>query len=83
MDDVVALIAKSKKIMVLTGAGVSVRDFHDDCSFDRTDFGRAQQTSCGIPDFRSPTGLYARLKQEHWELEDPQQMFDLPYFKEK
>ncbi|KAL8276995.1 hypothetical protein RQP46_010630 [Phenoliferia psychrophenolica] len=63
VDDVVALIAKSKKIMVLTGAGVS--------------------TSCGIPDFRSPTGLYARLKEEHWELEDPQQMFDLPYFKEK
>ncbi|ORY70638.1 DHS-like NAD/FAD-binding domain-containing protein [Leucosporidium creatinivorum] len=63
VDDAVALIAKSKKILVLTGAGVS--------------------TSCGIPDFRSPTGLYARLKEEHWELDDPQQMFDLPYFKEK
>ncbi|BGP17410.1 hypothetical protein JCM10213_003307 [Rhodosporidiobolus nylandii] len=61
--DVVSLIQRSKKILVLTGAGVS--------------------TSCGIPDFRSPTGLYARLKEEHWELDDPQDMFDLPYFKEK
>lgn len=33
-----------------------------------------RQTSCGIPDFRSPTGLYARLKEEHWELDDPQQV---------
>ncbi|KAK4049202.1 NAD-dependent histone deacetylase sir2 [Microbotryomycetes sp. JL201] len=45
--------------------------------------GAGVSTSCGIPDFRSPTGLYARLKEEHWELDDPQQMFDLSYFKEK
>ncbi|SCV70312.1 BQ2448_1706 [Microbotryum intermedium] len=45
--------------------------------------GAGVSTSCGIPDFRSPTGLYARLKEEHWELDDPQQMFDLHYFKEK
>ncbi|SCZ87475.1 BZ3500_MvSof-1268-A1-R1_Chr2-2g04941 [Microbotryum saponariae] len=45
--------------------------------------GAGVSTSCGIPDFRSPTGLYARLKEEHWELDDPQQMFDLDYFKEK
>lgn len=41
------------------------------------------QTSCGIPDFRSPTGLYATLRVEHPELDDPQEMFDLAYFKEK
>ncbi|GAA5832524.1 hypothetical protein JCM11251_001358 [Rhodosporidiobolus azoricus] len=62
-EDVVSLIRRSRKILILTGAGVS--------------------TSCGIPDFRSPTGLYARLKEEHWELDDPQDMFDLAYFKEK
>ncbi|BGP33143.1 NAD-dependent histone deacetylase sir2 [Rhodotorula toruloides] len=61
--DVVDLIRKSKRILILTGAGVS--------------------TSCGIPDFRSPTGLYARLREQNslWELDDPQDMFDLAYFK--
>ncbi|GAA6022720.1 hypothetical protein JCM10207_008077 [Rhodosporidiobolus poonsookiae] len=65
-DDVVSLIRRSKKILILTGAGVS--------------------TSCGIPDFRSPTGLYARLKEDpllNAELDDPQDMFDLAFFKEK
>ncbi|BGP25611.1 NAD-dependent deacetylase sirtuin 1 [Rhodotorula toruloides] len=62
-QDVVDLIRKSKRILVLTGAGVS--------------------TSCGIPDFRSPTGLYARLREQNslWDLDDPQDMFDLAYFK--
>ncbi|GAA6010666.1 hypothetical protein JCM11491_003017, partial [Sporobolomyces phaffii] len=64
IEDAVSLIRKSKKILVLTGAGVS--------------------TSCGIPDFRSPTGLYARLKAEGtWELDDPQDMFDMRFFKER
>ncbi|GAA6062920.1 hypothetical protein JCM10212_007151 [Sporobolomyces blumeae] len=64
IDDAVASIRRSKRILVLTGAGVS--------------------TSCGIPDFRSPTGLYARLKAEgNWDLDDPQDMFDLSYFKER
>ncbi|BGP09149.1 NAD-dependent histone deacetylase sirtuin-1 [Rhodotorula toruloides] len=62
-QDVVDLIRKSKRILILTGAGVS--------------------TSCGIPDFRSPTGLYARLREQNslWDLDDPQDMFDLAYFK--
>ncbi|GAA6010683.1 hypothetical protein JCM10207_005796 [Rhodosporidiobolus poonsookiae] len=65
-DDVVSLIRRSKKILILTGAGVS--------------------TSCGIPDFRSPTGLYARLKEDpllNAELDNSQDMFDLAFFKEK
>ncbi|KAJ2664001.1 NAD-dependent histone deacetylase sir2 [Coemansia sp. RSA 1200] len=61
VDDVVGLLMKSKRIMVLTGAGVSV--------------------SCGIPDFRSPTGIYTRLNEE-FGLDDPQQMFDIEYFRE-
>ncbi|KAJ2613830.1 NAD-dependent histone deacetylase sir2 [Coemansia sp. RSA 1365] len=61
VDDVVELIKRSKRIMVLTGAGVSV--------------------SCGIPDFRSPTGIYTRLNEE-FGLDDPQQMFDIEYFRE-
>ncbi|KAJ1973759.1 NAD-dependent histone deacetylase sir2 [Dimargaris verticillata] len=60
VEDVVALLAKTRRIMILTGAGISV--------------------SCGIPDFRSPNGIYARLGQ--FGLDDPQQMFDIECFSE-
>lgn len=63
VDDVLSLLRTSKRIVVLTGAGISV--------------------SCGIPDFRSANGLYAALNREgKYELDDPQQMFDINYFKE-
>ena len=52
IEDVVHLIAISRKIIVLTGAGVSV--------------------SCGIPDFRSRDGVYARLAVDFPDLPDPQ-----------
>jgi len=58
---VVGLIAASRKIIVLTGAGVSV--------------------SCGIPDFRSRDGVYARLAVDFPDLPDPQAMFDINYFR--
>jgi NAD-dependent deacetylase sirtuin 1 len=61
LDDVVALIRRSRRIIVLTGAGVSV--------------------SCGIPDFRSRDGVYARLSVEFPSLPDPQSMFDIHYFR--
>lgn len=61
LSDVVDLISRSKKIVVLTGAGVSV--------------------SCGIPDFRSRDGIYARLSKEFPTLPDPQAMFDIHYFR--
>ncbi|KAK7048087.1 deacetylase sirtuin-type domain-containing protein [Favolaschia claudopus] len=39
--------------------------------------------SCGIPDFRSRDGLYASLKERgEYDLDDPQQMFDINYFRE-
>ena len=60
-EHAVELIHKAKKIIVLTGAGVSV--------------------SCGIPDFRSKNGIYSRLSE--FQLSDPQEMFDLEYFKFK
>ncbi|KAG0267602.1 NAD-dependent histone deacetylase sir2 [Mortierella polycephala] len=59
LQHVVDLLKSSQRIMVLTGAGVSV--------------------SCGIPDFRSPDGIYSRLAE--FGLEDPSQMFDLKFFR--
>ncbi|XP_052429308.1 NAD-dependent protein deacetylase sirtuin-1 isoform X1 [Carassius gibelio] len=61
LEDVVRLLTERKKILVLTGAGVSV--------------------SCGIPDFRSRDGIYARLAVDFPDLPDPQAMFDIDYFR--
>lgn len=61
LDDVVHLLRSCKRILVLTGAGVSV--------------------SCGIPDFRSRDGIYARLSNDFPALPDPQAMFDIHYFR--
>ncbi|KAI8988052.1 DHS-like NAD/FAD-binding domain-containing protein [Mycotypha africana] len=41
--------------------------------------GAGVSVSCGIPDFRSETGIYSRLQE--YELDDPQQMFDIDYFR--
>ena len=51
-DEFIGILGTSKRIMVLTGAGVSV--------------------SCGIPDFRSRDGVYARLAVDFPDLPDPQ-----------
>lgn len=61
LDDVVHLLRTCKRVLVLTGAGVSV--------------------SCGIPDFRSRNGIYARLSKDFPALPDPQAMFDIHYFR--
>lgn len=63
VEQAIDLLRRAKKIIVLSGAGIS--------------------TSCGIPDFRSSTGLYAQLQAEgKYELDEPQQMFDIHYFRE-
>nr|CAH8874940.1 unnamed protein product [Trichobilharzia regenti] len=60
LDNVLALLATSTSILVITGAGISV--------------------SCGIPDFRSRDGIYARLARDFPDLSSPQAMFDMAYF---
>ncbi|KAI0705243.1 DHS-like NAD/FAD-binding domain-containing protein [Cytidiella melzeri] len=45
--------------------------------------GAGISVSCGIPDFRSRDGIYSMLQERgEYELDDPQQMFDIDYFKE-
>lgn len=58
-------ICRSRKILTLTGAGISC--------------------NAGIPDFRSSTGLYELVKQEHPEatIRSGQEMFDISLFREE
>jgi Sir2 family len=78
IDNAVELIRKSQRILILTGAGISMfNHFWFSLLFI---FLRAFPigVSCGIPDFRSRDGLYASLKnQGEYDLDDPQQMYEI------
>jgi NAD-dependent SIR2 family protein deacetylase len=52
--------AKAKKIVFITGAGVSV--------------------SCGIPDFRSASGIYNTMQCQEIGIPAPELLFDLEFF---
>ena len=78
IENAIELIRKSQRILILTGAGISMFiHFRLSLLFIhlRPFF---IGVSCGIPDFRSRDGLYASLKnQGEYDLDDPQQMYEI------
>lgn len=42
--------------------------------------GAGVSVSCGIPDFRSRSGIYSRLRSEIPEINDPHEIFDIRFF---
>lgn len=95
LEDVVRLLHESKRILVLTGAGVCIFYFIMQLYCVNSIFSTSVHcisllflfyllqvsVSCGIPDFRSRDGIYARLAVDFPDLPDPQAMFDIEYFR--
>jgi hypothetical protein len=74
ISDAVNLIRSSRRIVILTGAGISECRLH--IIFLAIVISFFTGVSCGIPDFRSHDGLYASLKDRgEYDLDDPQQMY--------
>ena len=73
IDDAANLIKGAQRIMILTGAGISASAFK--LGLKVVANLHLSGVSCGIPDFRSSTGLYANLKERgEYDLDDPQEM---------
>ena len=81
IDDAANLIKGAQRIMILTGAGISTSAFRtrlEEPSLICIPLG----VSCGIPDFRSSTGLYANLKERgEYDLDDPQEMWGVSHMR--
>lgn len=60
INDFLQVFEKAKKIVFITGAGVSV--------------------SCGIPDFRSASGIYNTMECQEIGIPSPELLFDLEFF---
>ena len=61
VEDVVLLLQRCRRLIVITGAGISV--------------------NCGIPDFRSPNGIYNTVDCEALNIPSPELLFDISYFR--
>ena len=73
IEDAVQLIRNSRRVVILTGAGISASSL----LYFPTSYPKVwlPGVSCGIPDFRSKDGIYASLKANGaYDLDDPQQM---------
>lgn len=81
LDDAVRLLRTCSKIIVLTGAGVRSDIHARACMNIRISVRFQVSVSCGIPDFRSRNGIYARLRKDFPDLPNPEAMFDLEYFR--
>lgn len=75
LQDAVNLITSSRRILVLTGAGISEYASANPSPRKGPSWYIGGGVSCGIPDFRSRNGLYATLNEKgEYDLDDPQQM---------
>ena len=77
MDQAVELLRSSKRIIILSGAGISTS-----CGIPGESAISYENEAYRQPDFRSADGIYAKLQDEGvYDLDDPQQMFDIDYFR--
>ncbi|KAI9618514.1 hypothetical protein H4Q26_012335 [Puccinia striiformis f. sp. tritici PST-130] len=58
----------------------SIDDAQNEKYFKKKKIVTRDSLACGIPDFRSENGLYSQL-EDYEGLDDPHDMFDLPFFK--
>jgi NAD-dependent histone deacetylase SIR2 len=76
-EQAIDLLRTSRKIIVLSGAGISTS-----CGIPGSLIAYIDRNLTKHVDFRSANGIYAKLQDEGvYDLDDPQQMFDIEYFR--